>query len=478
MAATVSFRLHRPKSQGKLKTTPVTILIAYYHSGVEVEVSCGLRVAPAQWLGTRVSKEAPRAAKMNKILSDIENKLLNIELDHPTITPEAESDLARAIIKRQDPETQKKTGAKTVVGRLLRFMVQFKKDHDPESLKKYVALTRHLVNFQKRYRLTWESISTTFYDNFRAYMYEMPATYVYDAEGKQILRPDGRPKINFPNYVFPYNKLERISSNVYEVVPAPDFKPGRDIPVPIMDDTVYKYLSNFKRALRWIRQNNPELPIGNGFEAWKILKKEYPVLACTQEELEKIETASMPSAQIKYAGDMFSLESRTGQRVSDWKRFNENMLNGMTLTFTQKKGNRELTKQITLPLEGFCNPALAILRKYKFSLNQMSEPRLNELIREAGRIAGIDKHTEIIRWAGNKKIIIAGPKWKFLSTHTGRATFVTIMLEKEVSHNTVMQLTGIRSLKTLAKYTADSEEKVLAEQLRKTGDSTLMRKVV
>src|SRR5690606_22682658 len=154
------------------------------------------------------------------------------------------------------------------------------------------------------------------------------------------------------------------------------------------------------------------------------------------------------TGNLAIARDYLVFECRTGQRISDVKRFNLKDFDGQSWTFYPRKGNRLGKKKVTVHFTGYCEKAPEILQRYNFKMPELSEQKINKNIKEACRQAGINTPTEIFRTAQNKRIRIAGPKYEFISTHTGRKTFITIALQF-MSPTSVMQLAGIDSYSTL-----------------------------
>jgi len=60
-----------------------------------------------------------------------------------------------------------------------------------------------------------------------------------------------------------------------------------------------------------------------------------------------------------------------------------------------------------------------------------------------------------------KRICIKNPKFEFMSSHMGRRTFVTLMLEKGVPITIVQKLTQHSDLRTLLKYESHSQNSLI-----------------
>jgi len=133
---------------------------------------------------------------------------------------------------------------------------------------------------------------------------------------------------------------------------------------------------------------------------------------------------------LENARDWLLISCYTGQRISDFMRFNKEMIryeqNKPLLEFTQQKTG----KIMTIPLS---SKVVTILdkRNGKFP-HAISDQRYNDYIKEVCRIAGIDDEVEgskkIETKPGSKKYrkeTSIYPKWELVSSHIGRRSFAT-----------------------------------------------------
>ena len=169
------------------------------------------------------------------------------------------------------------------------------------------------------------------------------------------------------------------------------------------------------------------------------------------------------NSRLERARDLFCFACFTGQRFSDVLRFSRDDMEGNMWVFTSYKSK----KKVVVPFEGFIRNALPILEKYNYLLPEISNQKLNEYLKELGEIAGLNSNEKIIRFSGVKELIIKNPKFKFMSSHMGRRTFVTIMLEKGVPITMVQKLTQHSDLRTLLKYESHSQN-TLIQSLKTT----------
>ncbi len=96
-----------------------------------------------------------------------------------------------------------------------------------------------------------------------------------------------------------------------------------------------------------------------------------------------------------------------------------------------------------------------VISKYKdraFPLPLMSNVKLNLYIKELCQIAGINSPVEIIRMYGNRESRNVYPKYELISVHTGRKSFCTLSLEKGMSAEEVMEISGHDDYRSFKRY--------------------------
>lgn len=429
--ASARFRLNHPKEPD----TPVSILVRFYSKKTgRLDMATGETCPPSQWEGQRVSSKHKNYGRINKHLSKMEGELLDLWRDHrSTATAEELKSLVRGIVKGETTTDQKKTVAHIVT----QFIAQYEKEKDPATVKRYRGLLKKLTAFNPD--LTIDQLDFNFYDGFKNFLF------------------------GCPNPVYSGHSLFTDPGTGSYFIALDNSGNGTGQRIGLFDDTVYKYLVNVKSVVAWAERRGET--VHPSYKTWEIIKRDYQPISLTLDELRQIENLHLPERHLDIARDFLVLECRTGQRISDLRRFNKSDISGNTWTFTQKKGNRLNSKRISLPLVGYCAPALLILQKYNYELPKVSEQKINEHIKTICKRAGIDNQLFIERWAGNKKVRIPGFKYEFISTHTGRKTFITIALQFMQPH-TVMQITGIRSFKTLRHYAGEVEMMTIEAGLR------------
>lgn len=228
----------------------------------------------------------------------------------------------------------------------------------------------------------------------------------------------------------------------------------------LLNDTIAKYISTLKSFLFWSHEYGYIENIEHLVKIKTSIKKKQKneIVVLSESELLQLYNFDFSGiTRLERARDLFCFACFTGQRFSDVLRFSKDDFNGSLWVFTSYKTK----KKVTVPFEGFIQNALPILKKYNYILPNLSNQKLNEYLKELGEIAGLNANEKVIRFSGVKEIITKNPKYKFMSSHMGRRTFVTIMLEKGVPITIVQKLTQHSDLRTLLKYENHSQNTLI-----------------
>jgi len=248
---------------------------------------------------------------------------------------------------------------------------------------------------------------------------------------------------------------------------------------------VEKYSVNyFERNFKFIKtilyhaQSNG-YSVFSGLSKIKCKTEKTTFVILNSKELELIEEHIFTDEHLETAKDWLLISCYSGQRISDFMRFHTSMI----AVKPTKEGNRHFIefiqektkKQILLPLH---KKIIEILEKRDWSFpRKMSEPRYNEHIKKVCEYVGIDEEVEGAlsidnakeNPAKNKRRKVKGmyPKYKLISSHTGRRSFASNHFGKTPTP-LIMRATGHSSEAMLLKYIGKIEEQqslALAEYL-------------
>lgn len=439
----VSYRLNHPKDKtGNLKSELCPILVEFYCKLFRMEISTGLKCYPSNWIHQRATSKEKDFKGINTTLSRIETEMLEVWASAKGLPVNEIKSLLKGVVREDIKPVEEK---KTLIQAVQLFIAQYEREKETGTVKRYKGLLKKLVGFEvgtgiSEVPLLFENLDFNFYDAFKKFLYDTPNPL-------------------YSGYDLSYDS----NTGTYTMF-ASD---APDRPIGLFDEVVFKYFVNLKTICSWASKRG--YSVHPAFKDWEVIKREYAPITLTKDELERMEALALPP-HLDVARDYLCLECRTGQRISDLRRFKKEDLQGDVWNFFQKKGNRIKAKHIELPLDGFALPALAILQKYNYALPKISEQKLNQHIKTVCQLAGINESMYIERWAGSRKIRIPGKKWEFISTHTGKKSFITIMAGDGVSVAFLSLLTGT-SQRTIEKhYLGKISLDKVREQLKKGGD--------
>jgi len=312
----------------------------------------------------------------------------------------------------------------------------------PRTLAKFRTLKTVLTEFvaeNRRYNpLAFSMIDHNFKDAFVKYLRER------EPRGRQKRRPEG-------------------------------FQTG------LLNDSITKYIQDLKNYLGWAEKRGyNHSKTYTEFDAITAANKKRQadrrdIVTLTLQELTAFYHFDLrEKPALERVRDIFCFQTFTGQRWSDVERFNKEDLDGDVWAFTAFKTKKAQEVDLT----GFAAPALDILKKYEYSLPIISLQKFNEMLKDAGKEAGINTPVSIKRFSGATEIETAEPKYYFMSSHMARRTCVSILLNNfGVAPSSVMEITGHADLKTLEKY-LNKDRAARREAMAKTKPVTEILSIV
>lgn len=158
-----------------------------------------------------------------------------------------------------------------------------------------------------------------------------------------------------------------------------------------------------------------------------------------EEELQKLIDYTPKNERELYVRDLFIICAFVGCRHSDALNLNESNISGDTLQYVSVK-----TKiHAVVPLK-------PIVREYILNRPQIEidDTTYNRIIRNICRKCGITDKVKVFK-AGEEK---EGEKWEFISSHTSRRTFATLLYLRGVDLYTISKMIGHNSVKTTEGY--------------------------
>ena len=231
-----------------------------------------------------------------------------------------------------------------------------------------------------------------------------------------------------------------------------DFLYGKNM----RNTTVAKNISSLRTFLRWCRKKgytsnsqwddyHPRF-IGND--------NDKEIIYLTQEELRSIIDLKIPRTHyLEQVRDVFLFCCFTGLRYSDVAKLRQSDVHDDYISVVTKKTSDSLRIELN-------DMSAAILAKYKSDdINTMALPvtsnqQMNDALKELAKMAKIDTPVRRVYWVKSERREEVVPKYKLVSTHCGRKTFVVSALTLEIPSEVIIRWTGHKDLKALKPYVA------------------------
>lgn len=165
----------------------------------------------------------------------------------------------------------------------------------------------------------------------------------------------------------------------------------------------------------------------------------------TESELDKLYNFEFKKSYQNRARDLFLVACYTGLRYSDFSRLGREHIKKGFLQITNKKTG----KFVEIPIRSELH---SIMIKYDYKIPVISSQKLGDYAKEICEIAGIDELIEIRETRGGQTTITTKPKYEMISTHTGRRTALTQMINNGMSVADCMNISGHLTMSSFQKY--------------------------
>ena len=225
------------------------------------------------------------------------------------------------------------------------------------------------------------------------------------------------------------------------------------------NNTIGKHIKTLKSFLTWATENKYNRNLD--FQKFKVSRENIEIVYLTDTELKNLSSLTITDEIIaearkelkleisretlEAARDLFCFGCFTGLRFSDIASLAKNNIKENEILVRTLK-TKDLLNIPLIP------PAASILKKYNNLLPVISNQKLNQALKALGKGAKINQEVAIQRYRGAKRLDTKIPKYKLITTHTARRTFITLSLEKGIRPEVVMAITGHKDYKTFKAY--------------------------
>lgn len=229
--------------------------------------------------------------------------------------------------------------------------------------------------------------------------------------------------------------------------------------------TIAKHFRNFRCFLRWLDNEGHTIPKSALNYKENIQIRQKRVLFLKYDELMAFYHYKFNKVGQNYldrARDLFCFMAFTSLRYSDLANLKKANVTENTLQiFTEKTD-----AMLTIPLISY---AQDIIKKYANDTDDVylfrvpSNQKLNEYIKEAAQIVGLDRTVVDVQFSGNKRSENVYKISEVLTCHVARKTFVTTSLQLGIPQSVVMICTGHSDFRAMRPYVAVADETTQSE---------------
>lgn len=236
------------------------------------------------------------------------------------------------------------------------------------------------------------------------------------------------------------------------------------------DNTIQSDLSIIKTVCKYAKQWN--VKTSPQLENLKIKVKKIKEIYLNFDELEQIIKLDFSdNERLDNARDWLIISCYTGQRISDFMRFNSEMIQDNVIVIKQRKTGKTVHIPIFKEVQKILDK-----RNGKFP-RKISDQKYNDYIKEVCKKAKLNKKTK-----GSKIVCIAKDqskakkhdyrkqtgtfkKWELIRSHIGRRSFATNFYSK-VPTSVIMKITGHSKEITFLKYIQKTDTDTAKDALK------------
>jgi site-specific recombinase XerD len=418
----IKFYLERRKDKSRQPITKNVPILFSASFGDRFKSTTGIRVNADQWNGKDAIKTHPKAEVFNKQLRKIRLELENL---YDTAVKE---DIPLSIEYFKKGLKRNQRSATGFFDLMEEFINQGKKKWQPGTVTKFTTIKNHLKEFgeKKRIKVEFDQLDANFFDKLMDFYFD----------NNMFINPYVRKNIQF-----------------------------------------------IKQFLIWATKMGYNKK--TDFHEWNLetgTKREDTssnIIALSISELLHIYEMKINNPTMQRIRDYLILACSTGLRYSDianLRKTNVDYRQGFINCTTIKTGDKTI-----IPFNDFSRE---ILEKYKNTPNYnkdglemafptISNQKTNKQLKDLAKEAGLTEMVTIVHYRRNMRIDKVVPKYKLISSHIGRKTFITFCVWLGVPSEVTMKFTTHRKHETMQKYYDSKDETALRREMRKFSMKTL-----
>ncbi|WP_430814637.1 tyrosine-type recombinase/integrase [Carboxylicivirga sp. RSCT41] len=216
----------------------------------------------------------------------------------------------------------------------------------------------------------------------------------------------------------------------------------------LTNSTIARDTKYIKTFLTWATEKGYNK--NTEYRKFKYKSSESPIIFLTWDELLHLYNHELNNdATLKLTRDIFCFGCFTGMRFSDIMNLKHENIEGDYMNFITVKTN----DPCSIPFNKY---SMAIYERYAAKKGNvfptLTNSKMNEYLKEMGEIAELNDAVHVVSHKGSKRIEEYVPKYKKITSHIARKTFITNMLVKGMSTQVIMDITTHKSYSAFKRY--------------------------
>ena len=433
----VRYNLHKPSAE-----EPTPIYLIYHYKNKRLPYSTGEKILPRYWLNDKIVQRARLGSELpselpqeiRKKISE-ENKLINHKLANIEGALRVElQNYNKANTIPEVADLQKFLD--NLLGKKIKPVVVLKSDN--KSLLDYY--TDFIEDMQKGKRVNKKG-SAQGRTMVQGYIKSHGTTINNIRHYQKLYNKDKALKFDDITMDWYYQFVQMLKENNKAI------------------NTIGSQIKNIKTFLKHTYDKKLHQNIVYLNPDFITFKEETDHIYLTEIELDKIYTLNLlDNRRLENVRDLFILACNTGLRYSDFSKLKKSDFTPHKDFYILNVTTQKTSTKISIPLKKI---VIEIMQKYNWQLpTAISNQKMNEYLKEIGKLAGIDDDVELSKTYNNQRIGNIKPKFEFITCHTARRSLATNMYLSGFDESEIMSITGHKDVKVFRNYIkADSLKK-------------------
>lgn len=228
--------------------------------------------------------------------------------------------------------------------------------------------------------------------------------------------------------------------------------------------TVRGYVGYLRSVLKWAKKRYNFPDEWEHYELALKVSSPAPVFL-TPEELAAVQGLKLPEGMLKWVRDFFCFCCYTSLRYSDAHRLRWENVGRDSFVTTTKKTVKPVAIDLSPLSQAILDEYVDYGYKGGYVLPRVSVRNLNDHLPQICRMAGIIRPVTKTELRGGRRVEVTRPKCDWVTSHTGRHTFIANALSLGIPADIIMKWTGHKNYASLRPY-VDILESAKANSMR------------